>query len=71
MDMIQIPEGHCYVVGDNMKFSRDSRMFGPLPLALIKAKVIGKWSTLYEYSWSSLPDDGLKPAQSHEDEGVD
>lgn len=46
-------------------------MFGPLPLGLIKAKVIGKVSTLYEYSWSAFNDDGLKPAQLHEDEGVD
>ena len=69
--IIQIPEGHCYVVGDNLKFSRDSRMFGPLPLGLVKAKVIGKFSTLYEYAWSSLPDDGLKPALSHENEDVD
>ncbi|GAB7328660.1 hypothetical protein MBLNU13_g00590t1 [Cladosporium sp. NU13] len=71
MGGVQIPDGHCYVVGDNLKFSRDSRMFGPLPLGLVKAKVIGKVSTLYEYSWSAFNDDGLKPAQLHEDEGVD
>lgn len=38
--MIQIPQGHCYVVGDNLAHSRDSRIFGPLPLALIKGKVV-------------------------------
>lgn len=38
--MIQVPKGHCYVVGDNLEHSRDSRMFGPLPMALIKGKVI-------------------------------
>lgn len=58
-------------MGDNMKWSRDSRMFGPLPLGLVKAKVIGKLSTLDKYSWSTLRDDGLKPAQFYEDEDVD
>jgi hypothetical protein len=46
-------------------------MFGPLPLALIRAKVIGRLSTLYEYSWEDLRNDGLKPAQFYEDESVD
>lgn len=56
-DRSQIPEGHCYVVGDNLPWSRDSRMFGPLPLGLVKAKVIGKFSTS-EMKWSSLRDGG-------------
>ncbi|OCK85687.1 LexA/Signal peptidase [Lepidopterella palustris CBS 459.81] len=38
--MVQVPDGHCWVAGDNQEFSRDSRIFGPLPLALIKGKVI-------------------------------
>lgn len=38
--MIKVPKGHCWVVGDNLSWSRDSRMFGPLPLALIKGKVM-------------------------------
>ena len=38
--MIRVPRGHCWVVGDNLSWSRDSRMYGPLPLALIKGKVI-------------------------------
>lgn len=37
-NLLQIPDGHCYVVGDNLTWSRDSRMFGPLPLGLVKAK---------------------------------
>lgn len=43
----QVPEGHCWVIGDNLPWSRDSRHFGPMPLALIKGKVIAKvlpWS---------------------------
>lgn len=38
----KVPKGHCWVVGDNMEVSRDSRMFGPLPMALIKGKIIYK-----------------------------
>lgn len=38
--MVQVPKGHCWVVGDNLSYSRDSRHFGPLPLALIKGKAI-------------------------------
>lgn len=38
--MIQVPEGHCWVVGDNLGSSRDSRFYGPVPLALIRAKVV-------------------------------
>jgi len=40
--MVQVPEGHCWVTGDNLEWSRDSRMFGPLPLALIRGKVLAK-----------------------------
>lgn len=42
-------------------------MFGPLPLGLVKAKVLGKLSTS-ERAWSSMTDDGLRPAGSYEDE---
>ncbi|KAF2180960.1 LexA/Signal peptidase, partial [Zopfia rhizophila CBS 207.26] len=44
--MVQVPEGHCWVAGDNLDWSRDSRMFGPLPLALVRGKVVrmlGPW----------------------------
>ncbi|KAK3351624.1 peptidase S24/S26A/S26B/S26C, partial [Neurospora tetraspora] len=37
-----VPEGHCWVVGDNLTASRDSRTFGPVPLALIRGKVFAK-----------------------------
>ncbi|WQF86511.1 Putative peptidase S26A, signal peptidase I, lexA/Signal peptidase-like superfamily [Colletotrichum destructivum] len=40
--MIQIPQGHCWLVGDNLEASRDSRMFGPVPLALVRGKVVAK-----------------------------
>lgn len=34
-----MPEGHCWLLGDNVEASRDSRFYGPLPLALIRGKV--------------------------------
>ncbi|KAL5612901.1 hypothetical protein BROUX41_004022 [Berkeleyomyces rouxiae] len=42
-DMLQVPEGHCWLVGDNLKASRDSRDFGPLPLALITGKIVYRY----------------------------
>ncbi|BAH91995.1 Os03g0147900, partial [Oryza sativa Japonica Group] len=38
-DIIKIPEGHCWVEGDNAACSWDSRSFGPIPLGLIKGRV--------------------------------
>jgi len=32
---VEVPKGHIWVVGDNLDNSKDSREFGPLPLALV------------------------------------
>jgi len=50
-EMIQVPRGHCWVVGDNFDYSRDSRHFGPLPMGLIKGKVIAKAKPWNERRW--------------------
>ncbi|KAF2165436.1 hypothetical protein M409DRAFT_24286 [Zasmidium cellare ATCC 36951] len=66
--MIQVPQGHCWVVGDNMLHSRDSRMFGPLPLALISGKVMAKVDrpgTLPGFSWI---EHGFQPAYIEDDD---
>lgn len=34
-----IPEGFCWVTGDNPLFSEDSQLYGPVPLALIEGRV--------------------------------
>ena len=49
--MLQVPEGHCWMVGDNMTDSRDSRLYGPVPLALIKGKVIAKILPFSDAGW--------------------
>jgi len=47
-DMLQVPKGHCWTTGDNLPHSYDSRYYGPVPLALIRGKVIARvypWPT--------------------------
>lgn len=50
-EVIRVPEGHCWVQGDNLEWSRDSRLFGPLPLALVKAKVLAVVRPYGEAKW--------------------
>lgn len=49
--MVQVPEGHCWLAGDNLDWSRDSRLFGPVPLGLVKAKVLAVWWPLRDAKW--------------------
>ena len=39
---IQIPPGHVLLAGDNISSSIDSRRYGPIPIALIRGKVIAR-----------------------------
>ncbi|KAK3308691.1 peptidase S24/S26A/S26B/S26C [Chaetomium strumarium] len=54
-NMIQVPQGHCWIVGDNLVASRDSRYFGPVPLALIRGKVIATVRPWSEIKWITNP----------------
>ncbi|GMN59581.1 hypothetical protein TIFTF001_028672 [Ficus carica] len=38
-DVLRIPEGHCWVEGDNPASSMDSNTFGPVPLGLAAGRV--------------------------------
>ncbi|PMD46193.1 signal peptidase-like protein I [Hyaloscypha variabilis F] len=58
--MIQVPDGHCWVIGDNLPWSRDSRHFGPMPMGLIKGKVIAKVLPWSERKWI---ENGLQPIE--------
>ncbi|KAI9738001.1 MAG: hypothetical protein M1834_009371 [Cirrosporium novae-zelandiae] len=58
--MIQVPEGHCWIAGDNLPYSRDSRHYGPVPLALIRGKVIAKIFPWSERKWFH---NGLQPPE--------
>ncbi|KAK4203650.1 putative mitochondrial inner membrane protease subunit 1 [Triangularia verruculosa] len=46
--MLQVPEGHVYLVGDNLPASNDSRIFGPVPLGLIRSKVIASMEPSFQ-----------------------
>jgi hypothetical protein len=39
---VQVPRGHVWLQGDNLILSRDSREYGPVPLALVKGRVIAQ-----------------------------
>ena len=58
--MVQVPEGHVWLAGDNMGMSRDSRFYGPVPLALIESKVLFNGDGFA--SWESFRGEQLKPA---------
>ena len=65
--MVQVPEGHCWVAGDNLLHSRDSRMFGPLPLALVKGKAIAHFYPWWKV-WKPQPmDNTLLPLADEDD----
>ena len=39
-EMLRVPEGHMWVVGDNLGLSRDSRWFGAVPLGLVVGRSV-------------------------------
>jgi signal peptidase I len=47
--LFEVPEGTVFVVGDNRDNSSDSRIWGPVPVALVKGRVLTVW-------WSRGPD---------------
>jgi mitochondrial inner membrane protease subunit 1 len=62
-ELIQVPEGHCWVAGDNLEWSRDSRLFGPLPLALVKSKVLAVVKPFRDAKWLGADRDIKDPQE--------
>ncbi|KAI9330286.1 mitochondrial inner membrane protease subunit 1 [Obelidium mucronatum] len=42
LETVRVPPGHVWLQGDNLSHSIDSRTYGPLPMGLIKGKVVCK-----------------------------
>ena len=41
-EWVRIPKGYVWLAGDNMSNSNDSRSYGPIPVAMIKGKVLAR-----------------------------
>ncbi|KAF2822296.1 LexA/Signal peptidase [Ophiobolus disseminans] len=67
--VVQVPEGHCWVAGDNLEWSRDSRLFGPVPLGLVTGKVLAVMLPLSDAKWLGGELD-VKDVQEKEHEWV-
>ncbi len=39
---VVIPKGYLWIVGDNASMSRDSRVYGPVPMALVRGRVVAR-----------------------------
>ncbi|ORY00744.1 peptidase S24/S26A/S26B/S26C [Clohesyomyces aquaticus] len=50
-EVVRVPEGHCWLAGDNLEWSRDSRILGPVPLGLVKGKVVALVLPWRERKW--------------------
>jgi len=43
---IVVPKDHVWLMGDNYTNSRDSRVYGPVPMGLIRGRIVAKvWPT--------------------------
>ena len=45
-ERITVPEGHVWMVGDNYAASNDSRHYGPVPIGLLKGKIVRRVATM-------------------------
>ncbi|KAF8577065.1 LexA/Signal peptidase [Ramaria rubella] len=39
---VLVPKGHIWISGDNTSNSRDSRAYGPIPIALVRGKIFAR-----------------------------
>lgn len=48
-DHVTVPQGHVWVGGDNMPYSVDSRNYGPVPLGLVKTRILASVRVLHSH----------------------
>lgn len=46
---VVVPKNHVWLIGDNAAASRDSRVYGPVSMALIKGRLVARVSKEYPY----------------------
>ena len=51
-EYVKVPEGHVWIAGDNAAASRDSRDYGPVPIALVHSRVVAKVRNPNVVTWS-------------------
>lgn len=51
---VVIPKGHIWVGGDNAAWSRDSRDYGPVSIALVRGKLVAKVRMICFHSQTDL-----------------
>ena len=42
VEMVTVPKGHVWLEGDNADQSKDSRVYGPIPYALLRGRALFK-----------------------------
>lgn len=46
---VVVPKNHIWVTGDNLAWSRDSRIYGPVPLGLVRGRLYARVRPLSRY----------------------
>ena len=41
-EWIRVPKGYLWVTGDNLSNSSDSRLYGPVPIGLVRGKIVAR-----------------------------
>jgi signal peptidase I len=59
----RVPGGCCYVLGDHMQLSEDSRKFGPITLDQIRGKILFAPDHEPELEMAAAPHPGASPAR--------
>jgi mitochondrial inner membrane protease subunit 1 len=53
--MVRVPDGHCWLAGENAPASIDSRHYGPVPLGLVLGRVEGiVWWEGWRLRWERI-----------------